>query len=390
MQNFIYDVSTKILFGNGQIQNLGAEIRRFSERILVVFGGGSVKTNGIYNQVVHTLKDNKIFFSELWGVEPNPKISSVREGVSLCREQHLEGVLAVGGGSCIDCAKMIAASVAYDGDPWDLVTKKAEYKEMLPIFSVLTLAATGSEMDIYAVISNPDTKEKRGTNHPGMLPRISVLDPECTYSVPRSQTAAGTADIMSHAMETYFTVDESAYLSDSISEAIIKTCIRYGPIALQDPKNYEARANLMWASTLALNGITLAGKRKAWSVHGIEHILSAYYDITHGVGLAILTPAWMDYVLNEKTLRRFVRYGTCVFGIDATLCDWDIARESIRRTRNFFRSMGLPGSLAELGIDASNIDEMAERAFGKDGIQNAFVPLSVSDIRNIFLNCMGE
>ena len=216
MQNFIYDVSTKILFGNGQIQNLGAEIRRFSERILVVFGGGSVKTNGIYNQVVHTLKDNKIFFSELWGVEPNPKISSVREGVSLCREQHLEGVLAVGGGSCIDCAKMIAASVAYDGDPWDLVTKKAEYKEMLPIFSVLTLAATGSEMDIYAVISNPDTKEKRGTNHPGMLPRISVLDPECTYSVPRSQTAAGTADIMSHAMETYFTVDESAYLSDSI------------------------------------------------------------------------------------------------------------------------------------------------------------------------------
>lgn len=390
MQNFNFNVGTNILFGEGQIANLGALMREYTDRVLLVFGGGSVKRNGVYQKVIDTLQKNGIFSCELWGVEPNPKVSSVKEGVRICRENSLGGVLAVGGGSCIDCAKMIAGSVSYDGDPWDLVTRRAPYGSFLPIFSVLTLAATGSEMDVYSVISNPDTMDKRGTNHPLMLPKISVLDPTCTYSVSAYQTAAGTADIMSHTMETYFTVDTSAFLSDAIAEAILKTCIKYGPVALREPQNYEARANLMWSSTLAINGIIAAGKNKAWSVHGMEHMLSAYYDITHGTGLAILTPAWMEYVLCDETLVRFVQYGINVWDIDPALDKYTIAKTAIAKTREFFISLGLPATLKEAGVGDCHLDEMAERAFGKDGLSNAFMPLSVCDIRNIMKNCMGE
>ncbi len=389
MENFVYDITTKILFGKGQIENLGKEIKRYTDSVLLVYGGGSIKRNGIYDAAVAQLQQNGIRFVELPGVEPNPRVATVAKGAALCREHKLGGVLAVGGGSSIDCAKVIAGAVDYDGNPWDLVVGKAPYKTILPVFSVLTLSATGSEMDPGAVISDPDTSDKRGTSHPGMLPKVSVLDPEYTYTVPQNQTAAGTADIMSHVMEQYFSVDESAYVSDRISEGLLKTCIHYAPIALREPDNYEARANLMWASSLGINGLAGFGKARRWSVHGIEHMLSAYYDITHGVGLAILTPNWMDFALNEETLPRFVRYGVNVWDIDSRNEPMMIAKESIARTRRFFtEELGLPATLREVGIDETHLAEMSTRAFGEKGLAGGFVPMSAADIETILKNSL--
>lgn len=388
MFNFVYDIPTKILFGKDQIKNLGAEMKSYTDSVLMVYGGGSIKRNGVYDAAVKQLNENGIRFAELSGVDPNPRVESVQEGVKMIREQGLKGVLAVGGGSSIDCAKVIAGSVDYDGDPWDLVSKKADYPSVLPIFSVLTLSATGSEMNRNAVISNMATNEKLGTFHPDFIPNVSVLDPTYTFSVPTVQTAAGTADIMSHIMESYFSVDESAYISDRFSEGLLKTCIKYAPIALEKPDDYEARANLMWASTLGINGITSRGKQLPWSVHGIEHTLSAYYDITHGTGLAILTPNWMEYVLNETTLPRFVTFGVNVWNIDSTLPKMEIAKAAIAKTREFFSSMGIPEKLSDLGIDETYLDEMAVKAHGPNGLPNAFVPLTVADIRNIIKNSL--
>lgn len=388
MFDFTYDIPTKILFGKGQIEKLGAEIKKYTDSVLLVYGGGSIKKNGVYDAAVKQLNDYGIRFEELSGVAPNPRIESVVKGVDIIRKNDLKGVLAVGGGSSIDCAKVIAGSVDYDGDPWDLVTAKANYKNILPIFSVLTLSATGSEMDKNAVISNTELNAKVGTFSYDFLPKVSVMDPTYTFTVPKEQTAAGTADIMSHIMESYFSIDESAYISDRFAEGLLRACIKYAPIAIENPEDYEARANLMWASTLGINGITSMGKRIPWSVHRIEHMLSAYYDITHGTGLAILTPNWMQYVLNESTLPRFVTYGINVWDIDASLSKEEIAKEAIEKTRAFFISMGIPDNLSALGIDETYIDEMAIRSHGPNGLQNGFWPITVSDISNIIKNSL--
>jgi len=388
MFNFTYDLPTKILFGKDQIENLGQEIKKYTDSVLLVYGGGSIKKNGSYDAAVRQLNEYGIRFEELAGVAPNPRIESVIEGVDIIRENDLKGILAVGGGSSIDCAKVIAGSVDYQGDPWDLVSGKAKYKSVLPIFTVLTLSATGSEMDRNAVISNTKLNAKLGTFHPDFLPKVSVLDPTYTFTVPNNQTAAGTADIMSHIMESYFSVDESAFISDRFAESLLKACIKYAPIALTKPDDYEARANLMWASTLGINGITSMGKKVPWSVHRIEHMLSAYYDITHGTGLAILTPHWMEYVLNETTLPRFVTFGINVWNIDASLPKEQIAKTAIAKTRAFFSSIGIPEKLGELGIDDTYLDEMAVRSHGPNGLPNAFMPITVEDIRNIIKNSL--
>lgn len=389
MYNFTFDVSTKIFFGKGQIKNLSGEIIKYSNRILLVYGGGSIKKNGIYNAVVSNLKENNIEFIELSGVEPNPRIESVRKGVELCRVNNLDGVLAIGGGSSIDCAKVIAAGVKYNGDAWDLVKNRKFIKDALPIFSVLTIAATGSEMDVNAVISDISRNEKLGTGAPSTLPKVSILDPEYTYSVPKKHTAAGTADIMSHTFENYFNVNNDAYLQSRMAEAILKTCIHYGPIACQNPENYEARANLMWSSSWAINGLLAQGATQDWSVHPIEHELSAFYDITHGDGLAILTPHWMRYILSEDTVDKFVEYGVNVWNIDKNLDKFTIANKAIDLTQDFFtNSLNIPKNLRELDIDEEYFDQMSVKATKGNGRINGYVTLNPDDIKKILINAL--
>lgn len=383
MQNFNYSIPTKIFFGKDKIDVLGSQIKEYGSRVLLVYGGGSIKRNGIYDRVIDILKENSISYFELSGVEPNPRIETVEKGARLCRENSIDLVLAIGGGSSIDCAKVVAAAAYYDGDAWDIVADSRKIGKVLPIASILTLSATGSEMDAGAVISNMKTNEKLGTGNPAMAPRFSILDPTYTYSVPANQTAAGTADIMSHIFEVYFEKTKEAYLQNRMAEALLKTCIRYGKIAIEEPENYEARANLMWASSLAINGLLAYGKSSKWSVHPMEHELSAFYDITHGVGLAILTPHWMKYVLDETTLKNFVEYGINVWDIDGSLDNYEIANKAIEKTREYFISLGIPATLREVGIEENKLEVMAKQAarFGKVG---NFKPLDAQDVLNIF------
>ena len=296
-------------------------------------------------------------------------------------------LIGIGGGSTLDCSKAICAGVPYAGDPWELVLDRTKVQDCLPLITVLTMAATGSEMDNIAVISNPETKDKRGFSSYGMYPRFSILDPVYTFTVPRSQTAAGTADIMSHIMESYFDQVRGASVQDGLSEALLKTCIQSAPVALAHPDDYEARANLMWAASLAINGLNSLGKNRAWTCHPLEHVLSAYYDITHGVGLAILTPRWMKHVLNEQTVDVFARFALNVWSVDPQLDCWTAAQQGIEKLSEFFASMGLPMTLREVGIDESRLEEMAEKAAETD-FSRAFVPLTREDILQIYRACL--
>lgn len=382
MYNFTFHVPTTIHFGKGQISHL-ADLAGYGKKVLLCYGGGSIKRNGIYDQATKILSDAGLEIFELSGVEPNPRIQTVRRGVDLCRKESIDMVLAIGGGSTIDCAKVVAAGAKYDGDAWDLVIHPELIKAALPIFSVLTLAATGSEMDAFAVISDMTKNEKWGTAAECLKPTMSVLDPTYTFSVPARQTAAGTADMMSHTFENYFSMDDGAYVQKRMAEALLKTMIHYGPIALEKPDDYDARANLMWAASHAINGLVGEGCAPAWCVHPMEHELSAFYDITHGEGLAILTPAWMEHVLSEKTEKQFATYGRNVWGLTGT-DDAPVAREAIARTRQFFtETMHMPATLYEVGItDEEHFDVMAQKA--ADGSKGSFVPLTKEDIVEIY------
>lgn len=383
MKNFNYSIPTEIFFGEGQIKVLPEQIKKYGSKVLIVYGGGSIKKNGVYDKVVELLNSNEIKFWELSGVDPNPRITSVRKGIELCRDNNIEFILPVGGGSSIDCSKVIAAGYYYEGEPWDIVLDSSKISNALPIGTILTLAATGSEMNAGAVITNMDTNQKLGTGNPSMKPKFSILDPTYTFTVPKNQTAAGTVDIMSHVFENYFSSTKGAYVQNRLSEAIIKTCIHYGKIAMDEPENYEARANLMWSSSLALNGLLGYGKESRWSVHPMEHELSAYYDITHGVGLGILTPYWMEYVLNESTVENFVEYGINVWGINPNGDKFSIAKEAIEKTKEFFVSLGIPMHLKEVGIGEEKLHIMAKAAT-KHGSLGLFRPLDENDVLNIF------
>ncbi|HHV26157.1 iron-containing alcohol dehydrogenase [Anaerosalibacter bizertensis] len=388
MLNFNYSIPTKIFFGDGQIEVLGNEIKKYGSKVLLVYGKGSIKKTGIYDEVVNILKSNNIEYWELAGVDPNPRITSVREGIKICREEGIDFILPIGGGSSIDCAKVIAAGYYYEGDPWDFLIKKAKVEKALPLGAILTLSATGSEMDAGAVITNMETNQKLSVGHPSMAPKFSILDPTYTFTVPKSQTAAGVADIMSHIFESYFSRTKEAYLQDRMAEALLKTCIKYGKIAIDEPENYEARSNIMWASSLAINGLLGYGKGKdfRWSVHAIEHELSAYYDITHGVGLAILYPNWMRHVLDDENVYKFVEYGVNIWGIDENKSDYVIANEAIDKTREYFNSLGLPSTLKEVGIGKENLEKMAKAAVDHNkGTVGSFKPLTYEDVLNIYM-----
>lgn len=385
MNNFNFCVPTDIRFGRDQIECLPEELKKYGKRVLLVYGGGSIKRTGLYEKIQSLLKEFEIY--ELSGIEPNPKLSSVRKGVALCKEHKIDVVLAVGGGSCIDASKHIACGAFYEGDPWDLVLDRSKVTGALPIAVVLTICATGSEMNSGAVISNEETNEKLEINTPLLYPALSICDPTYLYTLPAKQTAAGTVDIMSHVFEQYFQPNDGAYLTDRLAEAVLKTCVHYGPIALKEPENYEARSNLMWSSTVGLNHLLTVGKGGAWSVHPMEHELSAFYDITHGVGLAILTPAWMRYVLSDETVARFAMYARNVWDIEET-DPYRAAQLAIDKTEEFFISLGMPSTLREVGIDHSRFAEMAEEAVRTSGIASrSYVHLAKEDIVKIFEMC---
>ncbi len=340
-----------------------------------------MKKNGIYDKAVELLGEAGVCIEELSGVEPNPRITSVREGAKICKEKGIDVIVPIGGGSSIDCAKVIAGAACYDGDAWELVLNGQLVTKALPIVAVLTLSATGSEMDTAAVISDMTLNEKLGVKSELFRPKAAILDPQYTETVNSWQTASGTADIMSHILETYFCHKE-AYLQDRMAEGLLKTCIEFGVKAVKEPENYAARANLMWASSWAINDFIKLGKMMPWSCHPMEHELSAYYDVTHGAGLAILTPHWMRHVLSDKTVKKFREYGVNVWGISPELPDYKIANQAIERTADYFKAMGLPSRLSELGMDDSKFDVMARKAAGK--LKGAYVELSEEEVRQIY------
>ncbi|MCC8020437.1 MAG: iron-containing alcohol dehydrogenase [Akkermansiaceae bacterium] len=389
MNSFIYDIPVKVYFGENQLSHLGEELLPLGKRVLLTYGGGSIKKTGLYDAVTAELNKAGLEVFELPGIEPNPRIDSVRKGARMCKEHHIDVLLAVGGGSTIDAAKFMAAGACVEHDPWEFLAKpETPIDKALPIVSILTLSATGSEMDCGGVISNPETLDKIGRMARPLLPRVSFLDPTLTYTVSRYQTACGSADMMSHILEEYFTMEHDLYMLDCMMEGLMKTIVKYTPAAMAEPKNYEARANLMWASSWAINGFICGGKRQAWSCHPIEHELSAIYDITHGHGLAIITPRWMEHCLDETTLFKYVQFGVNVFGIDSRLSPMEIARESIRRLSGFlFDTLELPSTFTALGIGREHFPAMARKACA-GGVLPGFKPLRQADIEKIFEMCL--
>lgn len=389
MNSFVYDIPTRVYFGENQLHNLGKELQKFGRRVLLTYGGGSIKRMGLYDRVMAELKAADMEVFELSGIEPNPRISSVRQGAAICKERDIDVLLAVGGGSTIDATKFMAAGACVDHDPWEFFGANAKpIERALPIVTILTLSATGSEMDSGGVISNPETEDKLGRMAPAMQPKVSFLDPTLTFTVSKYQTACGAADILSHIMEVYFNMTEDLYMLDTVMEGLMKTVVKYAPIAYNDPENYEARANLMWASSWAINGFINGGKRKAWSCHPMEHELSATYDITHGLGLAILTPRWMEYCLDESNVQRYVSFGVNVFGIDPTLEPMAIAKESIKRFSTLlFDTLGLQRSFTEVGIKREDFATMARKACRYGDIRG-FKTLTPEDVVRIYEMCL--
>lgn len=384
MQNFDYQTPTRLIFGKGVIAKLPEVMSAIGKRVLLTYGGGSIKKIGLYDKVIALMKDFEI--TELPGIQPNPKYDpSVLEGVRLCKENQIDVILSVGGGSVLDCSKAIAAGAKYEGDPWDLISYKVKAKAALPIVDILTLSATGSEYDCGGVISRTETNDKIGYIDPLLYPVCSFLDPTYTFTVSKKQTAAGCADAMNHIMEQYF-VEDSTLLNDGFCEAGLKSLMIQTRACLANPEDYKARAEMMFTCTLGCNGIyALGNSESGWPCHGIEHALSAYYDITHGEGLAIITPRWMRFILSDKTVDRFVKYGVNVFGIDPALDKYEIANKAIDMTYDFFKEIGIPMHLRDVGIDETRIDEMAHHIAVNEGLERAYVPLREKDIKSILM-----
>ena len=387
MNNFVYDIGTKVYFGKNQLANLSPELKKFGKRVLLTYGGGSIKKMGLYQKVMDELKKGGFEVFELSGIDPNPRVSSVNQGAQICKKENIDVLLAVGGGSVIDCTKYIGAAAYYDGDAWDIMLNKVDVNKALPLVTILTLSATGTEMNAAGVISNPETNDKIGLIFEPLRPKVSFLDPTLTFSVSKYQTACGSADILNHILEVYFNMDDDLFMLDKVMEGLMKTVIKYAPIAYNEPDNYEARANLMWASSWAINGFVAAGKTHEWTCHPIEHELSAYYDITHGLGLAILTPKWLEYTLDETTVSKFKQFGVNVFNISENLDDMEIAKLAIEKLKNFlYKDLHIDSSLSAINIGDEKFEIMAEKACNHKFI-NGFKKLYPKDVVNILNMC---
>lgn len=387
MENFQYHNPTKLIFGKGQLEALKTEIPQYGKRVLLVYGGGSIKRSGLYDKVMAVLHEMGAEVVELAGVEPNPRLTTVKKGISLIKQHHLNFILAVGGGSVIDCSKAIAAGAHYEGDMWDFVLKNAVPQSAVPIGTVLTLAATGSEMNGGAVITNWDEKDKRSFGSIHTYPKFSILDPELTFTVPRDQTVYGIVDIMSHVFEQYFHASSNAPLQEQIGESILRSVMETAPKLIEDLENYEYREVILLNGTFALNGTLSMGVKTDWATHMIEHAVSAVHDIPHGGGLAILFPHWMRFVSQQKP-EKVAQLGEWVFKLDPVgKTAEEFAEETIQALRSFWNRIGAPERLYYYGIDDKELELMAERAMVRDTI-GGYVPLTKEDVSTILRNAL--
>lgn len=367
MLNFDFQCKTEIIFGKDTEQRVGSETARFSDSILLVYGGGSIKKTGLYDRVVKSLNDSSIVFTELSGVRPNPELGLVKEGIRICREKNIGFVLAVGGGSAIDTAKAIAMGFYHEGDPWDFYSGKAQPEKALPIGTILTISAAGSETSQSSVITKEDGLIKKGFNSNLSRPAFSIMNPELTYTLPPHQTFSGIADMMSHLHERFFTNVEDNDLTDALFTAVLKTIIKNALVLVDKPEDYNARAQVMLSGSFAHNDLTGMGRIGDFATHRVEHELSALYGVTHGAGIAVITIAWMKYVY-EKKLPLFVYYAENVWDVpDDFGSDKEIAFEGISRLKAFFRKIGVPVNLKELGLPenaSESFELMAEKCSG--------------------------
>lgn len=390
MNDFIFYNPDKVYFGRNQLEHLPDELLKFGKKVLLVYGGGSIKRNGLYDQIIALSKDNDLKFFELSGVEPNPRHTTVNRGAAICREEKIDVILAAGGGSTIDCAKGIAAAaLTENGDVWPLVSGGVWVQEALPVVAILTNAATGSEMDAWAVISNMETNEKIGLGGDALIPRAAFENPEYSFTLPAYQTACGAFDIFNHVLDNYYLAGDATFdLALEMQEAVMRTVVKWAPAAMKEPENYEARANLMWASSMALNTVLDAGTVHGCACHAMEHELSAYYDITHGHGLAILTPRWLTYILNETTAPAIYRLGVKVFDVPAGMESIEGAKHAIEAVSKFcFETLGLKSTLTELQIDSAHFTDMAHHACMGGAITGP-MELRPDDVKKIYEMCL--
>ncbi|WLR57924.1 iron-containing alcohol dehydrogenase [Guptibacillus hwajinpoensis] len=385
MNTFLQYNPTRLYFGKDQITQLQGELK-YGAKVLVVYGGGSIKRNGVYDAVMSELKKVNAEVHELSGVEPNPRLTTVEKGSAICKKEGIDFLLAVGGGSVIDCTKAIAAGAHYEGSAWDLITQKEPIESALPFGTVLTLAATGSEMNSVSVITNWETKEKLGWGSPHVFPTFSVLDPTYTFSVPENQTVYGIVDSMSHALEHYFHRTNNTPMIDGFIESLLRTAIQTGPKLLNDLESYEHRETMMYISTTAFNGTLSNGTDGGdWATHRIEHAVSAVYDIPHGGGLAILFPNWLEHVLKEDP-SRVKQLAINVLGVSSEgKSDQEVAVEGAKALREFWNSLGAPSRLADYEIDDTEFDGMVEKTFIKAGV-GTYKELDRESVRDI-LQC---
>ncbi|PLV58306.1 iron-containing alcohol dehydrogenase [Thermotoga sp. KOL6] len=358
MENFVFHNPTKLIFGKGTIHQIGEELKQAGiGKVLFLYGGGSIKRNGVYEQVVESLKKHNVEWVEVSGVKPNPVLSKVHEAIEVARKEKVEAILGVGGGSVIDSAKTVAGGVLYDGDIWDAFIGKYKIEKALPVFDVLTISATGTEMNGNAVITNEKTKEKYGVSSRALYPRVSIVDPSVQSTLPKEQTVYGAVDAIAHILEYYFD-GSSPEITNEIAEGTIRTIMKMVERLLENPDDYEARANLAWSATIALNGTMAVGRRGGeWSCHRIEHSLSALYDIAHGAGLAIVFPAWMKYVYKENP-GQFERFAKKVIGFEGE--GEDLILKGIESFKGWLKKVGAPVTLKDVGIPEEDIDKIVD------------------------------
>ena len=389
MDNFNFYSPTEFVFGKGRESECGKYVKKNGgTKVLIHYGGGSVVRSGLLDRVKESLTAEGISFAELGGVQPNPRDTKVYEGIELCKTEGVDFILAVGGGSVIDSSKAIALGALYDGDFWDFYDKKAVITKALPVGTVLTIAAAGSEGSGNTVITKTDGMWKRGAGSDVLRPKFSIMNPELTFTLPAYQTACGATDIMAHVFERYFTNTTEVEITDRMCEAVLCTIIKEVPRVLENPENYDARANIMWAGTMAHNNICGVGREQDWNSHGLEHELSGLYDVAHGAGLAVMMPAWMEFVMSHNVMR-FAQMAVRVFGVSMNFENpEETAKLGIKAFRKFLRSIGMPINFAELGAKEEDIPELAEKfavtKIGANGTTGGFVKLTKDDAAKIY------
>lgn len=385
MNNFTFYSPTFFVFGKNTENEAGKYVKRFGgSKVLIHYGKGSVVRSGLLDRVKKSLNNEGVEYVELGGVMPNPRSGLVYEGIELCRQEKVDFILALGGGSAIDSAKAIAAGVKYNGDFWDFFEGKP-IEEALPVGTVLTIAAAGSEGSGDTVITKEEGMLKRGAGSDVLRPVFSILNPELTQTLPAYQTACGATDIMAHVFERYFTNTKEVEITDRLCEAVLLTMIKEVPRAIAEPDNYDARANIMWAGMVAHNNLLGVGRDQDWSSHAIEHELSALYDVAHGAGLAVVFPAWMTYVMKHD-INRFAQIAVRVWGCEMNFANpEETAKEGIKRFKEFLRSIGMPVTFKELGAREEDIPFMVEKlGLGENGTLGSFVPLKSKDVEQIY------